>query len=223
MRGTRDPRLVWEFYSMRRRVAAAAKPNPAHFALAKLEQKLQDRLFLCTQNVDDLHEQAGSIRVVHMHGELFKSRCERCTRPPFRDTTTYDPPLRYPGATAEVAFDRTSAGSAKCRSSWIASSTHWTMHGLHGCGHIGRGRASRELCRSRRWSCPDFYVGAEEPANERRSQNVIWGKRANCCLICSTYERIKGLRLGTDSGVYAHPEGEDRAIGRAVTSRRRKL
>jgi NAD-dependent deacetylase len=61
----RDPRLVWEFYSMRRRVAAEAKPNPAHFALAKLEQKLQDRLFLCTQNVDDLHEEAGSIRIVH--------------------------------------------------------------------------------------------------------------------------------------------------------------
>jgi NAD-dependent protein deacetylase/lipoamidase len=70
----RDPRLVWEFYSMRRRVAASAKPNPAHFALAKLEQKLGERLFLCTQNVDDLHDQAGSIRVVHMHGELFKSR-----------------------------------------------------------------------------------------------------------------------------------------------------
>jgi NAD-dependent protein deacetylase/lipoamidase len=85
---TRDPRLVWEFYSMRRRVASEAKTNPAHFALAKLEQKLQDRLFLCTQNVDDLHEQAGSIRVVHMHGELFKSRCDRCTRPPFHDTST---------------------------------------------------------------------------------------------------------------------------------------
>src|SRR6201993_4771322 len=56
----RDPRLVWDFYSMRRRVASAAKPNPAHFALAKLEQKLEDRIFLCTQNVDDLHEQAGS-------------------------------------------------------------------------------------------------------------------------------------------------------------------
>jgi len=45
----RDPRLVWEFYSMRRRVASAAKPTPAHFALAKLEQTLGDRLFLCTE------------------------------------------------------------------------------------------------------------------------------------------------------------------------------
>jgi NAD-dependent deacetylase len=93
---TRDPRLVWEFYSMRRRVATEAKPNPAHFALVKLEQKLQDRLFLCTQNVDDLHEQAGSRRVVHMHGEVFKSRCDTCSRAPFRDTNTYDPPADLP-------------------------------------------------------------------------------------------------------------------------------
>ena len=64
----RDPRLVWEFYSMRRRDALAAKPNSAHFALARLEQRLEDRLFLCTQNVDDLHEQAGSVRVIP-HGQ----------------------------------------------------------------------------------------------------------------------------------------------------------
>src|SRR5882724_2346715 len=56
----RDPRLVWEFYSMRRRVASAAKPNPGQFALAKLEQDFRDDLLLCTQNVDNLHEQAGS-------------------------------------------------------------------------------------------------------------------------------------------------------------------
>jgi NAD-dependent deacetylase len=92
----RDPRLVWEFYSMRRRVASAVKPNPAHFALAKLEDLLQDRLFVCTQNVDDLHEQAGSKRVVHMHGELFKSRCDTCNRPPFRDTDSYALPAELP-------------------------------------------------------------------------------------------------------------------------------
>src|SRR5215467_4634038 len=79
----RDPRLVWEFYSMRRRIAASAKPNPAHFALAKLEQRLEERLFLCTQNVDELHEQARSKNVVHMHGNLFRRRCDRCSRPPF--------------------------------------------------------------------------------------------------------------------------------------------
>jgi NAD-dependent deacetylase len=91
-----DPGLVWEFYSMRRRVAAAAKPNPAHVALAKLEQQLGERLFLCTQNVDDLHEQGGSKRVVHMHGDLFKSRCDTCSRPPFEDKNTYEPPTELP-------------------------------------------------------------------------------------------------------------------------------
>jgi len=88
----RDPVLVWDFYSMRRRVAANAKPNPAHFALADLERKLGDRLFLCTQNVDNLHEQAGSQSVLHMHGELFKSRCERCDRSAFADDGCYDSP-----------------------------------------------------------------------------------------------------------------------------------
>ncbi|PYT65324.1 MAG: NAD-dependent deacylase [Acidobacteria bacterium] len=92
----RDPRLVWEFYSMRRQVASAARPNPAHLALAKLEKKLQQRLFLCTQNVDNLHELAGSRQVVHMHGELFKSRCDACSRAPFHDTSTYDPPAGIP-------------------------------------------------------------------------------------------------------------------------------
>jgi NAD-dependent deacetylase len=91
-----DARLVWEFYSMRRSVAAAAKPNPGHLALADLERALRDRLFLCTQNVDNLHEQAGSSRVVHMHGELFKSRCDNCPRPPFEDTDTYEPPAEIP-------------------------------------------------------------------------------------------------------------------------------
>ena len=63
----RDPWLVWEFYSVRRRVALAAKPNPAHFALAKLEDALQDLLFVCTQNVDNLHEQAGSRQIGRAH------------------------------------------------------------------------------------------------------------------------------------------------------------
>lgn len=92
----RDPALVWEFYSMRRRVAAAAKPNTAHCALAELERKLGDRMFLCTQNVDNLHEQAGSRRVTHMHGELFKSRCDSCRRGPFADESTYEPPAPIP-------------------------------------------------------------------------------------------------------------------------------
>jgi NAD-dependent deacetylase len=52
----RDPQLVWEYYSMRRRTTASARANPGHVALAQLEVALGDRLFLCTQNVDRLHE-----------------------------------------------------------------------------------------------------------------------------------------------------------------------
>lgn len=88
----RDPKLVWKFYSMRRRGALPCRPNPAHLALAELERKLGDRFFLCTQNVDNLHEQAGSRNLVHMHGELFKSRCDSCERTPFPDEKTYDSP-----------------------------------------------------------------------------------------------------------------------------------
>jgi NAD-dependent deacetylase len=81
---------VWEFYSERRVESAKAQPNPAHIALAELERQLGDRFFLCTQNVDDLHERAGSKRLVHMHGELAKARCEReCGRSPVEDHAIY--------------------------------------------------------------------------------------------------------------------------------------
>ena len=86
----RNPALVWQFYSRRRADGAEAQPNPAHRALAELEAQLGERFFLCTQNVDDLHERAGTRRLVHMHGELAKSRCEDdCGRPPVEDHALY--------------------------------------------------------------------------------------------------------------------------------------
>lgn len=85
-----NPALVWQFYSGRREQGASAQPNPAHVALAELERRVGDRFFLCTQNVDDLHERAGSRRLHHMHGELAKARCEReCGRPPVEDRAIY--------------------------------------------------------------------------------------------------------------------------------------
>ena len=92
----RDPQLVWEFYSMRRRNALAAKPNPAHVALAEIEKELGERFFLCTQNVDSLHEQAGLRRVHHVHGELMKTKCDSCAREPFADDATYDEAAALP-------------------------------------------------------------------------------------------------------------------------------
>jgi NAD-dependent deacetylase len=74
----RDPDLVHDFYDARRENLLAAAPNAAHAALARLEDALGDDLTLVTQNIDDLHERAGSRRVVHMHGELLKARCGAC-------------------------------------------------------------------------------------------------------------------------------------------------
>ncbi len=73
----RDPQLVQRFYNERRRQLQQEniKPNAAHFALAQLEELLGDRFLLITQNIDNLHERAGSKRIVHMHGELLKVRC----------------------------------------------------------------------------------------------------------------------------------------------------
>jgi NAD-dependent deacetylase len=86
----RDPWKVWAFYSARREQGAKAKPNAAHKALAELEEKIGNRFFLCTQNVDDLHERAGSKRLLHMHGELGKARCENeCGKPPVEDHAIY--------------------------------------------------------------------------------------------------------------------------------------
>jgi len=74
----RNPALVRDFYNARRVNLAGAQPNAAHVALARLEAALGEDLFLCTQNVDDLHEKAGSKRVIHMHGELAVTRCHHC-------------------------------------------------------------------------------------------------------------------------------------------------
>jgi NAD-dependent deacetylase len=77
----RNPAKVLAFYDLRRRNLLASKPNAAHFALARLEVALAAKggsLTLVTQNIDDLHERAGSERVIHMHGELLKAVCQSC-------------------------------------------------------------------------------------------------------------------------------------------------
>lgn len=162
----RDPVLVWEFYSMRRRVAAAAQPNPAHRALAALEGELGDRFFLCTQNVDNLHEQAGSRRVTHMHGELFKSRCDSCTLSPFADEACYEPPAEIPHCACggrirphicwfgEVPYelDRISAALAAC--------TIFAAIGTSGVVEPAASFVAHAHPHARA-----YYVGPETPAN----------------------------------------------------------
>ncbi len=76
----RDPARVQAFYNARRRqlADAAVRPNAAHAALARLERDWPGTVLLVTQNIDDLHERAGSRNLIHMHGELGKARCTRC-------------------------------------------------------------------------------------------------------------------------------------------------
>src|SRR5258708_14425424 len=84
----RYPQLVWEYYSERRARARAAKPNLAHIALAEFQRSMS--CFLCTQNVDGLHEAAGSTSVAHIHGKLVESRCSAdCGAPPVVDCKSY--------------------------------------------------------------------------------------------------------------------------------------
>ncbi len=69
-----NPKLVWDWYEYRRGMVAQAKPNPGHVALAELEKYFPEMVVI-TQNVDDLHEQAGSTRVIHLHGNIAQSKC----------------------------------------------------------------------------------------------------------------------------------------------------
>jgi len=73
-----DPERVHDFYNQRRRAHAAVAPNAAHVALAKLKREHRGAVTIVTQNIDALHEAAGSRNLIHMHGELFKSLCARC-------------------------------------------------------------------------------------------------------------------------------------------------
>ncbi len=77
---TRDPERVHAFYNARRARLASGevKPNAAHFSLARLESEWPGGVLVVTQNIDDLHERAGSRNVLHMHGELLKARCREC-------------------------------------------------------------------------------------------------------------------------------------------------
>jgi len=74
---SRDPRLVWEFYNWRRDLIGRLSPNPGHFALAQIEERVP-QFTLITQNIDGLHEKAGSRNVIELHGNLWKVRCTGC-------------------------------------------------------------------------------------------------------------------------------------------------
>ncbi len=83
---------LWRLYSERRRVSLAAQPNPAHLAITALQNARPGAVTLLTQNVDGLHQRAGSPQVTELHGSAFRTRCTNptCDLPPFDDTQSYD-------------------------------------------------------------------------------------------------------------------------------------
>jgi len=97
----RDPELVLRFYDMRREAIQTKQPNPAHFALARLDAEWPGELLIVTQNVDDLHERAGAKRVLHMHGEHLNAWCTWCdVRSSWRGPLLNRPPCPACGARA---------------------------------------------------------------------------------------------------------------------------
>lgn len=172
-----DPLLVWRFYSMRRRDASVAQPNAAHSALAQLEQRMGDRFYLCTQNVDDLHERAGSRRIHHMHGSLFQSRCVRCDEP-FADRNLYESAETMPKCLecgspvrphivwfGEVPLDLESIYSEIDRATvLLVAGTSGSVYPAAGFVHIANQRRIRTV-----------YVGPEEPQNADAFDEIILG------------------------------------------------
>lgn len=73
-----NPKLVHEFYNLRRANCVSSVPNAAHFALARLERHHVGNVIIVTQNVDDLHRRAGSMNVLQMHGDLLQAKCAKC-------------------------------------------------------------------------------------------------------------------------------------------------
>lgn len=177
-----NPELVWQFYSQRRRESQASHPNAAHFALAELEEKLGDHLFLCTQNVDDLHERGGSRNMVHMHGELFKSRCEAdCGAAVIEDRNGYDSLAEVPRCACgarlrphivwfgEIPLEMTRIQQEIDRCSiLLVVGTSGAVHPAASFAHWAKVRAGNPA--------RTYYVGPEEPLNANAFTRIIPGK-----------------------------------------------
>ena len=102
----RDPSLVQAFYDARRARLASVAPNAAHEALARLDREWPGKLLIVTQNVDDLHERAGAVRLLHMHGELKSAWCQACdSRTPWDGGLGNHPPCPQCGVKGRLRPD----------------------------------------------------------------------------------------------------------------------
>jgi len=176
-----NPEMVWQFYSERRKRHATVTANPAHFALATLEQALHARFFLCTQNVDSLHEQAGSQRIVHMHGRLMQTRCSRegCRTKPFEDERLYMTLAEIPTCAECKALLRPHV----CWFGEVPYSMDRIFEKLRVCtvlltvGTSGVVEPAASFVRMARMNrARAIYVGPEEPANRAFFDSVVLGR-----------------------------------------------
>ena len=175
----RNPAGVWEFYSARRAAGVKAQPNAAHVALAELEQQLGDRFFLCTQNVDDLHERAGSRRLLHMHGELSKARCsDECGQPPVEDRNVYQSLAEVGRCTCGarlrphiVFFGEMPLEMAHIERE-IARATLMVVVGTSGSVYPAAGFVHW----ARQAGARTVYIGPERPLNAQAFTQIVLGK-----------------------------------------------
>ena len=174
-----DPLMVWQFYSMRREKHREAKPNSAHFALAELERRLGDRFFLCTQNVDSLHEEAGSQRLLHMHGRVMMTRCSRelCPSEPFVDTQPHETELPICGTCGAVLRPHVCwFGEVPYQMDRILAELERATL-LMTVGSSGVVEPAASFVRlARRNAAGTIYVGPEEPANRDYFDHVVLAK-----------------------------------------------
>ncbi|AEB11237.1 SIR2 family NAD-dependent protein deacylase [Marinithermus hydrothermalis] len=102
----RDPERVWAWYAWRYRKIQAARPNRAHELLARLEAEKGEGFVLVTQNIDGLHQRAGSRRVIELHGNIARARCEWCdARVPLPPPEAFTPPPTCPRCTSRMRPD----------------------------------------------------------------------------------------------------------------------
>jgi NAD-dependent deacetylase len=175
----RNPAGVWQFYAARRASGQNAAPNPGHLSLASLEQQLGERFFLCTQNVDDLHERAGSARILHMHGELAKSRCEReCGRGPVDDQAVYRNLDEVPRCACGgrlrphiVFFGEVPLGMDRIQDE-IRRATLMVVVGTSGSVYP----AASFVQWARQKGARTVYIGPEHPLNAHAFTTVVLGK-----------------------------------------------
>jgi NAD-dependent deacetylase len=176
-----NPEMVWQFYSERRKRHLTVEANDAHRALAAMEAALGERFFLCTQNVDSLHEQAGSHRLVHMHGRIMQTRCSRqgCATPPFDDERLYLTHAEIPtcgkcGALLRPHicwFGETPFGMERVLDELRRATVLLTV------GSSGVVEPAASFVRlARLHKARTVYVGPEEPANASFFDEVILGK-----------------------------------------------